>query len=181
MVAAMALTTAVGEMEARAEAAPPKRQAEEPDKHPAPGRQLDPGATAPVTMPASGPVGAPVTVDPLQLKANVDSTMTRMDSLMKESMALSQSFSSLAALHHGADKSEILMMQRVSDAMGSMASELKTTLGQYKRMLDDETSAETGTMKSEVDGLQAAMTVIAGEVDDAIRTLHRLEAQLGQG
>ena len=181
IITAMAMATALGQMEARAQVAPAKRPVEEPDKHPAPGRQLvDPGA-GPAAAPAAGPEGAPVTVDPLQLKADVDSTMARMDSLMKESLALSQSFASLAALHHGADKSEILMMQRVSDAMGSMAAELKTTLAQYKRMLDDETSTETGAMKSEVDGLQAAMTVIAGEVDDAIRTLHRLEAQLGQG
>jgi hypothetical protein len=96
-------------------------------------------------------------------------------------VALSQSFSSLATLHHGADRSEILMMVRVSDAMGSMAAELKMTLAQYKHMLDDESSTESGAMKSEVDGLQAAMQVIAGEVNDAIQTLRRLEAQLGQG
>jgi hypothetical protein len=55
------------------------------------------------------------------------------------------------------------------------------TLAQYKHMLDDESSTESGAMKSEVDGLQAAMQVIAGEVNDAIQTLRRLEAQLGQG
>jgi hypothetical protein len=173
-------TTALGQIEARAQAPPPKRPAEEPEKHPAPGRQLDPDAPPP-PKPASGPVGSPVMVDPVQIKTEVDSTMTRMDVLMKESLSLSQSFASLAALHHGADKSEILMMQRVSDAMGSMAAELKSTLAQYKHMLDDESSTETGTMKSEVDSLQASMQVIAGEVNDAIRTLRRLEAQLGQG
>ena len=72
-------------------------------------------------------------------------------------------------------------MERVSDAMGSMAAELKSTLAQYKHMLDDETTTETGAMKAEVDGLNAAMQVIAGEVTDAIQTLHRLELQLGQG
>jgi hypothetical protein len=36
-------------------------------------------------------------------------------------------------------------------------------------------------MKSEVDGLHAAMEVIGGEVNGAIRVLARLEAQLGQG
>ncbi|HKW13601.1 MAG TPA: hypothetical protein VJS69_03860 [Candidatus Krumholzibacteria bacterium] len=179
ILAVMATTTVLGHVDARAQAMH-QRPAEEPQKHPGPGRQTDPNAPPPV-MPVSGPVGAPVTVDQLQLKTDVDSTMTRMDALMKESLSLSQSFSSLAALHHGADKSEILMMQRVSDAMGSMAAELKSTLAQYKHLLDDETTTETGTMRSEVDGLQAAMQVIAGEVDDSIRTLRRLEAQMGQG
>jgi len=180
IVAVMALTTALGQVEARAQAPRPRQHAEEPEKHPGPGPTTDPNMPLPV-MPVSGPVGAPVTVEPLQLKAEVDSTMTRMDLLMKESLSLSQSFSSLATLHQGADRSEILMMQRVSDAMGSMAAELKSTLAQYKHMLDDESSSETGTMKSEVDSLQAAMQVIAGEVNDSIRTLRRLEAQLGQG
>jgi hypothetical protein len=122
-----------------------------------------------------------VTIDQLGLKVEADTTMAHMDLLMKQSLALSKSFAELAALHHGADRSEILVMERVSDAMGSMAGELKSTLGQYKKMLDDETTTETGTMKAEVDGLNAAMQVIAGEVTDAIQTLHRLEAQLGQG
>jgi len=169
---ALALTTAFGQVDARAQA--------EPEKRPGPGRQLDPNQIPPV-MPVSGPIGSPISVEPLQLKAEVDTTMTRMDSLMKQSLALSQSFASLATLHHGADRSEILMMVRVSDAMGSMAAELKMTLAQYKHMLDDESSTESRTMKSEVDGLQTAMRVIAGEVNDAIQTLHRLEAQLGQG
>lgn len=171
MTAALAMTTLVP-AGARAQA--------EPEKRPGPGPQSGPKAPPP-PPPATGPVGAPVTVDSNDLSVDVDSTMQRMDVLMKESLALSRSFASLAPLHHGADRSEILMMQRVSDAMGAMAGELKTTLAQYKRMLDDETSTETGAMKSEVDGLHAAMEVIAGEVGDAIRTLHRLEAQLGQG
>lgn len=152
----------------------------EPFKHPGPGTQHGPNTPAP-DEPAPGPLGAPVTVDPSQLTAQVDSTMLQMESLIKQSQALSQSFASLAALHHGADRSEILVMQRVSDAMGAMAGELKMTLEQYKRMLEDETNTETGKMKSEVDGLHAAMEVIAGEVSDAIKTLHRLEGQLGQG
>jgi hypothetical protein len=152
----------------------------EPDKRPGPAQQHGPGSPPP-QIPQTGPVGAPEANDPVAAKADIDSTMQRMDLLMKQSLALSQSFARLAALHQGADRSEILMMQRVSDAMGAMAGELKATLAQYKRMLDDETTSETGTMKSEVDGLHAAMEVIGGEVNGAIRVLARLEAQLGQG
>lgn len=152
----------------------------EPEKRPGPAAQSGPKAP-PAETPQPGPVGAPEAIDPIAAKADIDSTMLRMDLLIKQSLALSQSFASLAALHHGADRSEILMMQRVSDAMGAMAGELKATLVQYRRMLDDETSTETGAMKSEVDGLHAAMDVIGGEVNDALRVLARLEAQLGQG
>jgi len=169
---AMALTVALAQSVARAQA--------EPQKRPGPGAPSGPTVPPPVQR-ASGPVGAPVTVEPLQLKAEADSAMVHMDLLMAQSLALSKSFAELAALHHGADRSEILVMERVSDAMGSMAAELKSTLAQYKHMLDDETTTETGAMKAEVDGLNAAMQVIAGEVTDAIQTLHRLELQLGQG
>jgi hypothetical protein len=172
IVAAMVLTTTVGQLYAKENAEPQKR----PGPAPASGPQ-DP----PPPAPAAGPAGAPVTVDMNELTAQADSTMRHMDLLMKQSLALSKSFSELAELHHGADRSEILMMQRVSDAMGSMAAELKGTLAQYKLMLDDETATESGAMKSEVDGLEVAMQVIAGEVNDAIQTLHRLESQLGQG
>jgi hypothetical protein len=158
---------------------PQARGQVEPQKRAGPRTEVVAKEPAPVRSP--GPIGAPVTVDQLALKTEVDTTMTRMDRLMKQSLVLSQSFAELAALHHGADRSEILMMQRVSDAMGSMASELKTTLAQYKRMLDDETSSENGAMKAEVDELNSAMQVIAGEVMDAIQTLRRLEGQLGQG
>ncbi len=153
----------------------------EPDKRPGPAAQSGPKSPPQSPPAAAGPAGAPVTVDQIELKADVDSTMAHMDGLMEQSLALSKSFSQLAALHHGADRSEILMMQRVSEAMGSMAAELKSTLAQYKKMLDDETATETGVMKAEVDGLNAAMQVIASEVTEAMRTLHRLEAQLGQG
>jgi len=169
MAAALALLAPVA---ARAQAAPVKRPAFVAQQRP---------KVPPTQTPQPGPVGAPEAIDPVAAKADIDSTMQRMDLLMKQSLALSQSFAQLAMLHHGADRSEILMMQRVSDAMGSMAAELKATLVQYKRMLDDETSTETGAMKSEVDRLHAAMDVIGGEVNDAIRVLARLEAQLGQG
>jgi hypothetical protein len=152
----------------------------EPQKRPGPAPQTTP---IPPTAPAqAGPAGAPDEgVDVSRLKADVDSTVARMAVLTKQSAALSASFARLAALHHGADRAEILMMQRVSDAMGTMAGEVETTLVQYKRMLDDETDLETGAMRSEVDGLHGVMEVIAGEVDDALKTMLRLEAQLGQG
>lgn len=172
VVMAMVSTLTLAHSMARAQA--------EPQKRPGPSVQSGP-QSPPEAMPPAGPIGAPVTVDPLQLKAEADSAMVHMDLIMKQSLDLSKSFAELASLHHGADKSEILVMERVSDAMGSMASELKSTLAQYKRMLDDETSTESGAMKAEVDGLNAAMQVIAGEVTDAIQTLHRLESQLGQG
>jgi len=120
-------------------------------------------------------------VEPNGVNAVVDSTMVQMDSLIRESQALSTSFADLAALHRGADRSEILMMQRVSDAMGVMAGELKMSLAQYRHLVNDETSTETGTMRNEVDTLHASMQVIAGEVKDAISMLRRLQAQLGQG
>ena len=167
---AVALTLGLAQNMARAQETPNKLS----------GPQTSP-TQPPEAMPASGPMGAPVTIDQLGLKVEADTTMAHMDLLMKQSLALSKSFAGLAALHHGADRSEILVMERVSDAMGSMAGELKSTLAQYKKMLDDETTTETGAMKAEVDGLNAAMQVIAGEVTDAIQTLHRLEAQLGQG
>jgi hypothetical protein len=153
----------------------------EPEKRPGPVPQASP-APVPSTVAQPGPTGAPEDdATRVNLKAALDSTMTRMDELMKQSTMLSSSFAELATLHHGADKSEILMMQRVSDALGAMADEVKQTVAQYKRMLDDESALETGAMKSEVDGLHAVMEVIAGEVDDALQTLQRLQAQLGQG
>ncbi len=167
---AVALTLALAQSMARAQDTPNKLSG----PHTSPARP-------PETVPAAGPIGAPVTIDQPALKAEADSAMVHMDLLMKQSLALSKSFAELAVLHHGADRSEILVMERVSDAMGSMAGELKSTLAQYKHMLDDETTTETGAMKAEVDGLNAAMQVIAGEVADAIQTLHRLESQLGQG
>ncbi|HET6463726.1 MAG TPA: hypothetical protein VFH33_07990 [Candidatus Krumholzibacteria bacterium] len=169
---AVILTLGLAQNMARAQEVPNKREGSGPQTSP---------TKPPEARPAAGPVGAPVTIDQLGLKVEADTTMAHMDLLMKQSLALSKSFAELAALHHGADRSEILMMERVSDAMGSMAAELKSTLAQYKKMLDDETSSETGAMKAEVDGLNAAMQVIAGEVTDAIQTLHRLEGQLGQG
>lgn len=152
----------------------------EPEKRPGPAPQSTP-VPKPPANPATGPVGAPAGVDNASLKAQVDSTMQRMEQVSLESKELSRSFAALAALHHGADRSEILIMQRMSDAMATMAGEVTTTLRQYKAMLDDETASDTGAMKAEVQELRAAIDVIAGEVADAVQTLHRLQAQLGQG
>jgi hypothetical protein len=113
--------------------------------------------------------------------AQIDSTTQRMALLIAQSQALSKSFGELAKLHHGADKSEVLMMQRMSDAMGSMAGEVKASLEVYKAMLGDETASDTGTMKTEVQGLKSVLDIVAAEVSQALGTLQRLESQLGQG
>lgn len=113
--------------------------------------------------------------------AQVDSTMQQMTRLMETSRTLSKSFAQLAELHHGADKGEIQMMQRVSDSMGVMAGEIKTTLLQYSKMLQDETASESGGMRGDVDNLHGAMATMARQISDAIQTLQRLDIQLGQG
>lgn len=111
----------------------------------------------------------------------VDSLMARMTILIEKSQILSKSFGDLAVAHHGADKSEILMMQRMSDSMGTMAGELKTSLQQYKKMLGDETASEAGRMKTEVQSLKGVMDGIAGHIEEALQTLQKLQTQLGQG
>src|SRR5262245_51492686 len=123
VVMVMVLALAGAQRSARAQA--------EPQKRPGSAAQSGPNTPPPVP-PVAGPMGAPVTIDPLQVKAEADSAMVHMDLLMKQSLGLSRSFAQLAELHHGADRSEILVMERVSDAMGSMAGELKSTLAQYK-------------------------------------------------
>lgn len=111
----------------------------------------------------------------------IDSTMLRMSTLIEQSESLSKSFAQLAQLHHGADKSEVLMMQRMSDAMGAMAEEVRASLDVYKKMLGDETASDTGTMKEEVEGLKGILDGIAVQIDLALTTLQRLRLQLGQG
>ena len=113
--------------------------------------------------------------------AQVDSTMKQMTLLIQKSRTLSQSFAQLAALHRGADKAEIQMMQRVSDSMGVMAGEINMTLQQYSKMLQDETATESGVMRGDVDNLHGAMATMAREIHDAIQTLQRLDTELGQG
>jgi len=113
--------------------------------------------------------------------APIDSTIQRMSLLIERSQALSKSFGELAQRHHGADKSEVLMMQRMSDAMGAMAGEVHASLEAYKKMLGDETASDTGTMKAEVQGLKATLDIIAGEIAQALDTLQKLQSQVGQG
>jgi len=155
-------------------------QKAEPEKRPGPVTPNDP--TLPTRLePPAGPSGAPTTMDDAQVQAELDASMAHMALLVEQSQRLSESFTKLATLHHGADKSEILTMQRISAAMGAMASEMGATLTQYKAMVDDETSSDSGSMRADVDELRAVLDVIAGEVDGAVKTLQRLEVQLGQG
>jgi phage-related tail protein len=107
--------------------------------------------------------------------------MLQMTRLMEISATLSKSFAELATLHQGADKSEIQMMQRMSDSMGILAGEVKTTLQQYSKMLHDETTSESKPVRAEVDNLADLMTVIADQISEAVQTLQKLDAQLGQG
>ncbi len=120
-------------------------------------------------------------VDYMNLMMQVDSTMQRMTVLMEKSQKISKSFGELAAPHHGADKSEILMMQRMSESMGTMAGEVKMSLQQYKKMLQDETASESGKMKGEIQSLKDVLDDIAGHIDEALQTLQMLQEQLGQG
>jgi hypothetical protein len=134
-----------------------------------------------LASPVSGALGSPGAADRTALKAQIDATMERMARRVEESQALAESFANLAELHHGADRSEILMMQRMSETMGTMAGEVGTSLAQYKKMLDDETASESGNMKAEVQSLKTVTDVIAAEIDQAITTLQKLQLQLGQG
>jgi hypothetical protein len=111
----------------------------------------------------------------------VDSTMRRMTIQMEKSQTLSKSFGELAAAHHGADKSEILMMQRMSDSMGTIAGEIKVSLQQYKKMLGEETTSDSGKMKTEVQSFQGVLDGMASHIDEVLETLQTLQVQLGQG
>jgi hypothetical protein len=113
--------------------------------------------------------------------AQVDSMMQQMTTLRQRAQSYSKSFGVLAEGHHGADKSEILMMQRMSDSMGVMAGEIKVSLQQYKDLLEDETTSESGSTKAEVLNLKGILDGIARQVDGAVNTLQRLEQRLGQG
>jgi hypothetical protein len=111
----------------------------------------------------------------------VDTMMQQMTVLIEKSQSYSKQFGLLAATHHGADKSEILMMQRMSDSMGMMAGEIKGSLQQYKEMLEDETTSESGSMKAEVLSFRGILDGIARNIQGAVNTLQVLEERLGQG
>ena len=140
------------------------------------------GRPTPVTASPDGGLGAPSTPSSDDtLGTAIDAQVQRMTLLASDAASLSTSFKELAALHKGADRSEILMMQRMSDAMGTVAGELKTSFQQYRRMLDDETATESGATKNDVQGLKGILDEMARQVDAAMMTLHSLQAQLGQG
>ncbi len=113
--------------------------------------------------------------------AQIDATLQRMTALTKQAQSLSKSFGELAAAHHGADRSEVLMMQRMSDSMGTMAGEIKMSLQQYKTMIEDETSSQSGAMKTEVRALKGVIDGIAKNVEEGIQTLQKMQTALGQG
>jgi ATP/maltotriose-dependent transcriptional regulator MalT len=129
----------------------------------------------------AGPAGAPMITDDVALHEQLNSSMQHMRDLAVESQSLAQTFAKLAATHHGADRSEMLVMQRMSEAMGTMSGEVQASLAQYKQMLENETASDSGMMKAEVQGLKGALDVMAGEIDDAMQTLRKLQSQLGQG
>ena len=104
--------------------------------------------------------------------------MQRMATIIDMSQELSKSFAQLADRHHGADRSEVLMMQRMSDAMGTIAGEVKMSMVVYKKMLDDETASDTATMKVEVENLKRVLDIIAVQVDLGLDMLQRLRLQL---
>jgi hypothetical protein len=111
----------------------------------------------------------------------IDSMMQRADRLKHRAASYSQSFGALAENHHGADKKEILMMQRMSDSMGVMAGEIRMSLEQYKDMLEDETPSESGMAKAEVLSFKDVLDSIERDVDRAVNTLQTLQERLGQG
>ncbi len=156
-----------------AQEAPRKGNVEEPKPVPTqPPSELDkPGV-------AGGMVARPDYADVYQ---QIDATARRMDEALTRSRAMSKSFGELAALHQGADRSEILMMQRVCDSMGTMASETATCLQQYRKMLDDETATESGTVKAEVQGLKSMIDGMATQIENGLNLLHAMQANLGQG
>jgi hypothetical protein len=121
------------------------------------------------------------TTDTMQLAAQVDAQMQRVGVMVEKAQSLSRLFGDLAALHEGADKSEILMMQRMSDSMGAMAGEVKMSLQQYKKMLGDETASESGTIKADVQRLKGVMDGIVDQIAQGLQMLQAMQAQLGQG
>jgi hypothetical protein len=174
--AVLALAVGISSVWAQSQTEPQKRQ------------QGPTQVTPPDQKPPTGqPTGQPGGMEDLQnadhaaVIAQVDATVERMTALAKQAQALSKSFGELAAAHHGADKSEVLMMQRMSDSMGTMAGEIKMSLQQYKNMLEDETSSQSGTMKTDVQSLKGIIDAIAQHVDEGIQTLQKMLTALGQG
>jgi len=144
--------------------------------------------TPPEQKPTTGqPTGQPGGMDDLQsadhaaVVAQIDAAIERMNAVSKQAQTLSKSFGELAATHHGADKSEVLMMQRMSDSMGTMAGEIRISLQQYRNMLEDETSSQSGAMKTEVQDLKGIIDGIARNLEQGMQTLQKMLTALGQG
>jgi len=156
-------------------------QQESPHKGPAPRTSPTPPETK--IQEQGGEVAGmgDTTITSMSVMGQIDSMTQRMSVLMEKSESYSRQFGVLAATHHGADKSEILMMQRMSDSMGMMAGEIKASLQQYKEMLEDETTSESGSMKAEVQSFRGILDGIARNIEGAINTLQVLEERLGQG
>ena len=175
-ILAFALTGSISSAWGEPQEAPPKK-----------GHQI--GQTSPFpseTTPENqgGPIGGmndTTTMQNVSVIAQVDSMMQRMIVLKEKAQSDSKSFGVLAAGHHGTDKTEILMMKRMSDSMGMMAGEIEVSLQQYKEMLKDETGSENGSMNAEVQNLTVILYGIARYVDGAVNTLHTLDERLGQG
>lgn len=128
-----------------------------------------------------GRLGVETIPDHKSVIAQVDSIIQRMTMLTERTRSYSKSFASLAATHHGADKTEILMMQRMSDSMGTMAGEVKVSLQQYKSLLEDETASENSKTRAEVQSLDGSLNSIASYIENAVNTLQSLQEQYGQG
>jgi phage-related protein len=159
--------------------------AQEPPKK---GDYPKPPQTPPELKPQTTPTGSAGAVGYAEADMNyadlalmVDESIARMEVAVEKARTLSTSFGELSALHEGADKSEILMMQRMSGSMGSMAAEMKVSLQQYKKLLDDETATESGKVKTEVQNLKGVMDGITNQIDQGLQTLQSMLAQLGQG
>ncbi|MGD8414256.1 MAG: hypothetical protein PVF33_08485 [Candidatus Latescibacterota bacterium] len=129
----------------------------------------------------TGRLGGETMLDHEFVIARVDSIIQRMTMLTERTRSYSKSFGSLAATHHGADKAEILMMQRMSESMGTMAGEVKLSLQQYKNLLEDEPSSENWKTRAEVQNLDAALNNIASYIEHAVNTLQTLQEHYGQG
>jgi len=172
-VSMLVLASLLPAARAVAQEAPRKGDVEEPKPVPTqPPSELDkPGV-------AGGMVARPDYADVYQ---QIDATARRMDEALTRSRAMSKSFGELAALHQGADRSEILMMQRMCDSMGTMASETATCVQQYRKMLDDETATESGAVKAEVQGLKSMIDGMAKQIENGLNLLHAMQVNLGQG
>jgi hypothetical protein len=177
VVAALAFSGGPSLITARAQE-PPNKDQRQPLNPPTNPPQPDTDANQ---LGQPGGTEGAIDLDNTAVEARIDSTIQRMTLLIQKSQMLSKSFGDLAPLHEGADRSEIVVMQRMSLAMETMAGEIKMTLQQYKKMLNDETPAQTGRMREEVRGLRGLLDIVASEIDQIVTTLQTLQGQLGQG